>query len=768
MTQAQDIDGFRPRFGPPRIAIDLDGVLTEHPAPLAAAANERFDVSLPERAFVDSAGLNVPLEVREWVYSANGPAAALRPAEGAQEFLRKAIQSVGEGNALIITARPESAASMTISWLKHNGFPTVNVLFADDKMTLARRQGCSHAVEDSERHAGNYVAGGIECFLILRDGSHPAHLDPAIHPVTSFAQILDAVTAIVNAAGRRATVTAELPPMAEDGHRARPRIVVSDAIHDAARAELEGAADVVDVDGTDLPALLTAVREADALVVRSETQVTAEVLAAAPKLRVVARAGVGVDNIDLDQATRAGVLVLNAPGANANSAAEHTIALLLAITRQIPFANNTTHAGEWARKKVKPIDLRGRTVGIVGLGRVGGAVAKRLKAFEMRVIAHDPYVPESRFEALDVESVPLDAIWDQSDIVTFHVPSTPETRHMLNAETIAQLRPGAIVVNAARGDVVDQVDLAEAVRSGHIAGAGVDVFPSEPCRESPLFGLPNVVLTPHTGGSSAEALEAVGRVISSSTLAALRGESVANGVNLPSAALNAPELRRLSTVATAAGKLIAVLTSDVPSQFGLTIRGQVSSNLGELVLGTALASSLQQWLDRRVTPVNARVIAQEIGIDVGLTFGDDDPELMPRFVFSTSGPTSHSVTVSWDRIRAGIIEVDRFSLERPLAGHVLITHHHDQPGVIGKLGTILGRHGVNIAGMQVGREAPLGEALMVTNVDEAVPEEAMQEILAAEAIEEAYVVALPPMEDEDPVQLSAIRQERRTPIGVSE
>ncbi|HEV2129141.1 MAG TPA: phosphoglycerate dehydrogenase [Thermomicrobiales bacterium] len=765
MTHAQDIDGPRPTSGPARIAIDLDGVLTEHPAPLATAANEKFDASLPERAFVDSAGLNVPLEIREWVYSDHGPASTLRPAEGAQDFLRKIIQAVGEGNVLIITARPESAAMMTISWLKRNGFPTVNVLFTDDKMTLARRQGCDYAVEDSERHAGNYAAGGITCFLITRDGGHLSHLDPLIQPVRTFWQILQAMAPVASVRLRRQTVSADLPPMQVDGHHRRPRIVVSDTIHAAARAELEAAADIVDVDGTDVPALLTAVREADALVVRSETQVTSEVLAAAPKLRVVARAGVGVDNINLEQATRAGVLVLNAPGANANSAAEHSVALLLAVTRQIPFADRTTHAGEWARKLIKPVDLRDRTVGIVGLGRVGGAVAKRLKAFEMRVIAHDPHIPDARFEQLDVEPVSLDEIWDQSDIVTFHVPSTHETRHMLNAETVELLRPGAIVINAARGDVVDQDALADALRSGRIAGAAVDVFPCEPCHESPLFGLPNVVLTPHTGGSSAEALEAVGRVISSSTLAALRGESVSNGVNLPNAALDAPELKRLSTAATASGKLLAVLTSDVPGDFTLHVRGQVSSSLAELVLGTALAAALQQWLGRRVTPVNARVIATEIGIDVGIVLGDDDPDLMPRFVFSAGGPTSHSVTVSWDRTRAGIIEVDRFSLDRPLSGHVLITHHHDQPGVIGRLGTILGRHNVNIAGMQVGREAPLGEALMVTNVDEAIPEAAMDEIYATEGIEEAYVVALPTM-DENPIEFSAIKEEKRMPAVV--
>jgi D-3-phosphoglycerate dehydrogenase len=384
----------------------------------------------------------------------------------------------------------------------------------------------------------------------------------------------------------------------------------------------------------------------------------------------------------------------------------------------------------------------------------------------MRVIAHDPHIPESRFEELGVEPVPLDVIWDQSDVVTFHCPSTVETHHMLNERTLGRLRQGAIVINAARGEVVDQDALARAIKDGHIAGAGVDVFPSEPCHESPLFSLPNVVVTPHTGGQSAEAMEAVGRVIGASTLAALRGESVSNGVNLPSATLNAPELRRLTTVAAAAGKLLAVLTSDIPDQYGIKVTGQVSGSLTELVLSTALCSSLQQWLGRRVTPVNARVIAEEIGLGITTVAGEDDPDRIPRFIFSASGHSNHTVTVSWDRTQAGIIEVDRFSLERPLAGHVLITHHRDQPGVIGRLGTILGRYGVNIAGMQVGRDAPLGEAMMVTNVDEAIPDEVLEQIRGADAVENAFVVALPSMDDVDPVQLSSIRAETRPMSGV--
>jgi D-3-phosphoglycerate dehydrogenase len=724
---------------------------------LAIAANQRFQTDFPTRAFVDSAGLNVSLEVREWVYGPDGPASQLQPAPGSQEFLQRLIALFGEGNALILTARPESSAAMTISWMKRHGFPVCNVVFADEKMLVARRQGCAYAVEDSERHARNYSAGGVECFLIDPDHATGVVGDELIHTVSDYAEILSLLATLRDREPRKQAVAASLPPILRINESLRPVVVVSDNIHPAAREDLAANADVIDVDGTDIPALLSVLREADGLVVRSETQVTAEVIAAAPKLKVVARAGAGIDNIDLDAATRAGVLVLNAPGANAVSAGEHTISLLLAITRQLIDANESTHAGRWERKRMKPVDLKGRTVGIVGLGRVGSIVASRLKAFEMRVIAHDPFVDAERFNQLGVESVDLDRLFAVSDIVTFHVPSTEKTHHVLNAESIQLLKRGAIVLNVARGEVVDEVALADAIKSGHIAAAGVDVFPSEPTRESPLFGLPNVIVTPHIGGSSAEALEAVGRVISTTTIAALRGETVPNAANLPPASLEAPTLRRLTTVAGAAGKLLAVLSSSMPDSVKLTVRGPVAADIAEHALGAALSEALQRWLGRRVTAVNANVVAHDIGINVAISVSDDSDIAIPQFVFSSQGESSHTVTVAWDRSNAGITEVDRFSLERPLAGHVLITHHTDQPGVIGRVATILGRYNVNVAGMQVGRHAPRAEAMMVTSVDDDIPDEALEEIRSAQAVKDAVVVSLPPFESEtDPIVMSAI------------
>ncbi len=727
-----------------RLAIDLDGVLTEHPGPLARHANQNFGTDLPDNAFVDSAGLNVPDSVRCWVYGPQGPAAALRPSLGARDFLASIVDTLGCENVRIITARPEDARETTCQWLREHNFTECEVLFADDKVTIANTLGITHAVEDSLRHATAYARAGITCFL-LWNGDESAVASPYIIPVPDLSEALRRLLEVARAAETETEQkTSTMSTATGEGAQTRPRIVISDVIDERARAVLAQEAELIDVDGTDIPAFMAAVKDADALIVRSESQVTRAVLAAAPKLRVVARAGVGVDNIDVRCATEAGILVLNAPGANAVSAGEHTIALLLAIARAIPDANATTHAGRWERKRFKPFDLRGKTVGLVGIGRVGSIVAQRLKAFEMPLIGYDPYITRERFTQLGIEPVSYETLLETADIVSFHTPATPETIKMLDAKAIARLKPGAIVLNCARGEVVDEQALADALRSGHVAGAGVDVFPVEPARESPLFGLPNAILTPHIGGSSKEALATVGQVISTTTLAALRGEAVPNAVNLPPASLNAPDLQRLTHVAGAAGHLLAVLQPEIPAHLSVTVQGVVPADVIEHVSGAALSEALRRWTDRRVTPVNARLVAQELAIEVKIATGDADPALTPEFAFEVDGSSPHRVTVRWNRKDAGILEVDRFGLERPLVGDVLITHHRDQPGIVGRIGTILGEYRVNIAGMQVGRHQRGGAAIMVLNVDDAIPEEALVDIRTIPGIETVYVVSLPP------------------------
>jgi D-3-phosphoglycerate dehydrogenase len=685
--------------------------------------------------------------VREWVYGPGGPASLLDAAPGAQQALSRLLEALGADNVCIITARPARSRPVADEWLRRHRFPGCRIEFAEEKVAIARELGITHAIEDSQRHATSYARAGLTCFL-LTEAPAPADESPLVVRVPNLSHAVEQILALagVGMSGRLASdqprgrwpdrETSELPALR------RKRIVVSDVIDEKARARLAAEAEVIDVDGRDRAALLAALADADALIVRSETQVTREVLSAAPRLRVIARAGTGVDNIDLDAATAAGILVLNAPGANAVSAGEHTIALMLSIARCLPQANASTHAGRWERKRFRPFDLKGKTVGIVGLGRVGSVVAQRLRAFEVRLLGYDPYITRERFAQLGVEPVDYETLLENVDIVTFHVPATPETHHMLDAEAIARLKPGAIVINCARGDVVDCMALAEALERGHIAAAGIDVFPEEPAFTSPLFGLANVVLTPHIGGSSKEALEAVGEIISATTLAALRGEIVPNAVNLPPASLHAPELQRLTQVADAAGHLIAVLQPARPSSFTVTVRGQVPADIAEHVTAAALASALRRWSDRRVTPVNARLVAAELNLLVSVRF-DPNGSRIPEFSFEVDGEPPHYVTVRWDRKDAGIMEVDRFSLERPLAGHMLITHHQDRPGIVGRIGTILGRYEVNIAGMQVGRHRRGGEAIMVLNVDDPIPDEALAEIVTIPSISTAYVVSLP-------------------------
>ena len=731
-----------------RLAIDLDGVLTEHPRPLAQAASARFGVEMPESAFVDSAGLNVPDEVRDWVYSPDGPASRLTPDPAAAEFLLNLQELIGRDNVSIVTARPETSAAMTRAWLEQHGFPDCNIVFTDLKAAEALRSGFSHAIEDSLRHARNYAAAGVNCFLV-KAGQQQID-DPRISASDDLPSVLKLIASKTQPnATNGAHPASSSGTVHNDSATPRPRIVISDAIHPQARERLAAAAEIIDVDGTNVPALLAAVRDADALVVRSETEVTDQVLRAAHNLRVVSRAGVGVDNIDLEAATRAGVLVLNAPGANAISAAEHTIALLLGVSREIAKSDASTRAGRWERKRMKPIDLAGRTVGIVGLGRVGSRVAKRLRAFDMRVIAYDPYITPQRFTEQGAAPVDLETLLRSADVVTFHVPENAETFHMLNRETIQLLKPTAIVINAARGGVVAQEALADALAEGRIAGAGVDVFPAEPCTESPLFAQPNAVLTPHIGGSSAEALAAVGEVISTTTLAALRGEAVPNAVNLPASSLHAPELQRLTTTSGAAGRLLAVLEPETPCSFVVTVNGQVPQDITEHVVVGALSEALHRWTGQRATPVNARLLADENNIRVRIVRGAADESIVPHFSFevidTVGSPQSHHVTVRWDRNEAAIMEVDGFTLNSPLAGDVLITHHRDQPGVVGAVGMILGRHDVNIAGMQVGRHLPRrgGDAIMVLNVDDVVPPAALDELKGIAGITTAFVVSLP-------------------------
>lgn len=519
-------------------------------------------------------------------------------------------------------------------------------------------------------------------------------------------------------------------------------------------------------------ALAAALTDADALVVRSATRVTAALLEHAPRLRVVGRAGVGVDNIDLDAATRRGVLVMNTPGGNAVSVAEHTLALLLALARSVPQLNAAVHAGRWEKSCAAGVELRGKTLGLVGLGRVGSEVARRARALELRVLAFDPYISANVAGEAGAELVPLDELLARSDFVSLHAALSPATEKLLNRDTIAKMKRGARLINTARGELVDEAALAEALRAGHLAGAAVDVFAAEPPHGSPLIGLPNVIATPHTAGSTEEAQEEVGTLIAQQVRDFLAEGILRNAVNLPT--LSAEQYRRLRPyleLAERLGSLVAQVAAGRMGRIRITYAGE-PAELGTHVLRNAvLAGMLNTVLDEKVNLVNAGAVAAARGLTVEeLTrrreYGFPDtlevaavplpggraPIDLPQAQmhseearattaareFAVEGTVLHGTSPR-------ILNIDRISLEAPLEGTMLFFRNRDVPGVIGQVGTILGNRGVNISTFALGRrEAVRGaEAIALVRLDGEVPDSIVPSIRGIAAMTEVRLVRLP-------------------------
>jgi D-3-phosphoglycerate dehydrogenase / 2-oxoglutarate reductase len=500
------------------------------------------------------------------------------------------------------------------------------------------------------------------------------------------------------------------------------------------------------------PSAITALGDADGLVVRSTTQVTAELLERAPKLRVVGRAGVGVDNIDVEAATRRGVLVMNTPGGNAVSVAEHTLALLLALARSVPQFNASVHAGRWEKSGASGTELRGKTLGIVGLGRVGTEVARRARALEMDVLAHDPYVSAAVARELDVGLVALPELLARADYVSLHTGLSPATEKMINASSIAQMRRGARLINCARGELVDEAALAEALRSGHLAGAALDTFAEEPPKNSPLLGLPNVIATPHVAGSTAEAQEEVGTLIAQQVRDYLAEGQIRNAVNLP--ALPAEQYRRLRPyieLGERLGSLIAQVAApgNVGSPRAIRIRyAGEPAELGTHVLRSAVLSGvLNCFLDEKVNLVNAPAIAAARGVVVEETTRRRErgfPNTLEVAVMNDGRELAVEGTVVHDA-SPRILRFDGIELEAPLEGTLLLTRNRDVPGVIGQIGTALGNLGVNIATFALGRRAPTrgAEAVALVRLDGEVSETILDSIRRIPSITEARLIRLP-------------------------
>jgi D-3-phosphoglycerate dehydrogenase len=491
--------------------------------------------------------------------------------------------------------------------------------------------------------------------------------------------------------------------------------------------------------------------DADGLLVRSATRVTAELLAQAPRLRVVGRAGVGVDNIDLDAATRRGVLVMSTPGGNAVSVAEHTFALLLALARQVPQHDAAIRAGRW-EKLSAGTELRGKTLGLIGLGRVGGEVARRARAFEMRVLAYDPYISESAAVELQAELVPLKELLAQSDFVSLHTALSPATQNLIRAETIAQMKRGARLINAARGELVDEAALAAALRSGHLAGAAVDVFAEEPAKNSPLVGLPNVIATPHVAGSTEEAQEEVGTQIAQQVRDYLAEGVIRNAVNLP--ALSAEQYRRVRPYLEMAQRLGAFVSQAAPARparIRITYAGETAEAGTHLLRSAVLTGLLNAVLDEKVNLVNAASVAAARGLTVDErtrrresgfpntleVAAMSDPNVQPSRSFAVEATVLHGTSPR-------VLTIDGIELEAPLEGTILFLRNRDEPGVIGQIGTLLGKQGVNIATFALGRrEAVRGaEALALVRLDGDVPASVVEPIRGISAVMEARLVRL--------------------------
>ena len=527
---------------------------------------------------------------------------------------------------------------------------------------------------------------------------------------------------------------------------ARPVVLLAEELAPSVVAVLGDGVEVRSVDGTDRPALLAALADADAVIIRSATHVDDEALAAAPRLKVVARAGIGLDNVDVPAATARGVMVVNAPQSNVVSAAEQAVALLLACARNTAAANAALKAGRWERSRWTGVEVADKTVGVVGLGRIGVLFAQRMSAFGTRLLAYDPYVQPARAAQIGVRLVTLEELLRESDFISIHLPKTPETKGLIGEAELALCKPTVRIVNAARGGLVDEVALAKAIENGTVAGAGLDVFETEPCTDSPLFAFDSVVVAPHLGASTVEAQDKAGIAVARSVKLALEGDFVADAVNVQAAGAVAEELRPGLPLVEKLGRVFTALAGGVAATVEVAVRGEIAAHDVQVLQLAALKGVFTDVVEEQVTFVNAPALAEERGVEVSLSKDLESPEyrnvITVRGVLATGDPVSVSGTLVGPKQVEKLTEVDGFDVELPAAGHLVFFRYEDRPGVVGTVGVRLGDAGINIAGAQVGRARQGGDALMVVQVDSAVPHEVLDEIVAAIGASSARSVSL--------------------------
>ena len=515
-------------------------------------------------------------------------------------------------------------------------------------------------------------------------------------------------------------------------HVAKPVVLIAEELSAATLDALGPDFEVRNCDGANRAELLDALgKGVDAVLIRSATKMDAEAIAAAKGLKVIARAGVGLDNVDIPAATAAGVMVVNAPTSNIVSAAELAISLLLASARFISPAHAALKNGKWARSKYTGAELFEKTLGIVGFGRIGQLVAHRMQAFGMNVIAYDPYLQPARAAQLGVELVELDDLLKRSDFITIHLPKTKETANLIGVEALKKVKKEVRIINAARGGVLDEAALYDAITEGRVAGAGLDVYVTEPCTDSPLFQLDQVVATPHLGASTDEAQERAGIAVAVSVRKALAGELVPDAVNVKGGAIH-DEIRPSLPLVEKMAQIATAIAGELPVSMEITVKGDISGHDSSVLAISALKGALQATGSEDVTYVNAPGLAAERGVTSSVTTTADSPEYRSMISLHAALASGHHIKVDGTLMgikkTEKIIAIDGFDLDLPPTENLLFLRYTDKPGVVGAVGNSLGTAKINIAGMQVAREAAGGKALMALTVDSSVSESVAETI----------------------------------------
>ncbi|HRW81882.1 MAG TPA: phosphoglycerate dehydrogenase [Methanothrix sp.] len=522
------------------------------------------------------------------------------------------------------------------------------------------------------------------------------------------------------------------------------KVLVSDPLSEEGVRKLETEAEVDVITNLSPEELIEKIKDYDALAIRSGTKVTAEVIAAADKLKVVGRAGVGVDNIDIDAATKKGIIVVNTPGGNTISAAEHTIAMMLSLARNIPQANNSIKAGEWNRKKYTGVEVYNKTLGIVGLGRIGAEIATRMKSFGMHILAYDPFVTEEKAADLGIKLAPLDEIFRESDFITVHTPLTKETRNLIDEDQFNIMKPGVRLINCARGGIINEEALAKAVAEGRVAGAAVDVFTKEPPTGNPLIEQNGIVVTPHLGASTAEAQVNVAVAVAEQILAVMRGELPPNALNMPAIssetmAVMSPYMDLMEKM----GRLAAQLGEDGYEKLEIVYGGTVAEKDTKPVTISAVKGFLEA-AGHSANFVNSLVKLKECGIALTESKTDSTNGYSNLVTLTLSGPKG-SVSVFgtvYGKKEGRIVQINEYRVQVPTEGYMVMATHEDRPNIIGPCCVVLGEDQINIGGMHVGRKPSGGEQIMVLNVDHPVSDDTLKRLTEVSGVIKAKLIKL--------------------------